>query len=422
MYMKLNQWPRIITVTAIFCAVISCSSNSDNSRKGFIDVESAVGKGSVVNLSEIASDIRYIPLETNAESVIANVWDVKLSKGKIYVSDNKYTISIFSEDGKFIKKFSRVGRGPEEYLNISIFNINDSNGEVEIMERSGRIIRYDAEGNFIEVIEKLLPKINPLSFVRISDFIVSSWFKSNRIEGQMEFKYGVTAYVDSLNIINEKIITSFSSMKMQQVNGGMSVYMRIDPPYLMKFRDEVKFIVAECDTIFGIDKKGDISDKYVLSYGKYSAPQGLDFDTYNNNELNFITLTTDFFETDRSLLLNFNLRAMAPEPIERTSNGLDWLGNVNKNTNVYATYDKRRGILTFLNQPIKGSMGFNDDINGGFPFWPRFAGNQEELLSYINALDIILESEKNPDDTFINELASKLTENDNPVIIIVTPK
>ena len=105
-----------------------------------------------------------------------------------------------------------------------------------------------------------------------------------------------------------------------------------------------------------------------------------------------------------------------------TSNGLDWLGNVNKNTNVYAIFDKRKGDLKFLNQPQKDKTGFKEDIIGGFPFWPRFTGNQGELINFRNAIDIIIEAEKNPDDTFMNELASMLTENDNPVIIIVTPK
>ena len=420
--MKLNQWPRIITVTAICCAVISCSSNSDNSRKGLIDVESAVGKGSVVNLSEIASDIKYVRLETKAESVIGNVWNVKLSKGKIYVSDNKYTISIFSEDGKFIKKFSRVGRGPEEYVDISTFQVNDTDGGIEILDRSGRIIRYDAEGNFIEVIDKLYQKARSQSFVRISDFIISSWYINSRSEDQSETKYGVTAYRDSLDILNEKTITSYSGMKTQQIDGGMMVFMRMDPPSLIKYKDEVKFMVSECDTIFGIDSKGQISDKYVLSYGKYQAPKGMDFDSYTKNESNFITLATGFNETERHMLFNFNLRALAPEPIVRTSKGRDGKEDINKNTNVYAIFDKRKGDLKFLNQPQKDKTGFKEDIIGGFPFWPRFTGNQGELINFRNAIDIIIEAEKNPDDTFMNELASKLTENDNPVIIIVTPK
>ena len=90
--MKQIQWSVILTATLILFVAASCGSESGKAAKGVIDVESAVGKGRVVNLSEIASDIRYIPLETNAESVIGNVWNVKFSMGKIYVSDNKYTI------------------------------------------------------------------------------------------------------------------------------------------------------------------------------------------------------------------------------------------------------------------------------------------------------------------------------------------
>lgn len=412
----------LITAVITTFFAVSCTSENSRSGKGNIDVESAVGKGRIVNLSEVATDIRYIPLETTAESVIGNVWNVKYSNGKIYISDNKYAISIFKDDGIFIKKFSRVGRGPEEYVDFSTFQVNDADGGIEILERSGRIIRYDSDGNFIEVIDKLYQKARSQSFVTFSDFKVSGWYESSRVEGKMEFKYGVTAFIDSLNILSEKIITSYSSMKTQQVDGGMAVYMRIDPPYLIKHKDEVKFIMSECDTIFGIDNRGVISDKYVLNYGKYKALKEQDFDSYTNNESNFITLATGFNETERYMLFNFNLRALAPEPIERVSKGMDGKESVSKNTNVYAVFDKKKENLTFLNQPEKGKMGFREDIKGGFPFWPRFAGNRGELINFRNAIDIITLSEENPENQFIGNLASVISENDNPVIIIVTPK
>lgn len=412
----------LITAVITTFFAVSCTSENSRSGKGNIDVESAVGKGRIVNLSEVATDIRYIPLETTAESVIGNVWNVKYSNGKIYISDNKYAISIFKDDGIFIKKFSRVGRGPEEYVDFSTFQVNDADGGIDILERSGRIIRYDSDGNFIEVIDKLYQKARSQSFVTFSEFKVSGWYESSRVEGKMEFKYGVTAFIDSLNILSEKIITSYSSMKTQQVDGGMAVYMRIDPPYLIKHKDEVKFIMSECDTIFGIDNRGVISDKYVLNYGKYQASKGQDFDSYTNNESNFITLATGFNETERYMLFNFNLRALAPEPIERVSKGMDGKESVSKNTNVYAVFDKKKENLTFLNQPEKGKMGFREDIKGGFPFWPRFAGNRGELINFRNAIDIITLSEENPENQFIGNLASVISENDNPVIIIVTPK
>lgn len=420
--MKHIHWSLLITAVITTFFAVSCTSENSRSGKGNIDVESAVGKGRIVNLSEVATDIRYIPLETTAESVIGNVWNVKYSNGKIYISDNKYAISIFKDDGIFIKKFSRVGRGPEEYVDFSTFQVNDANGGIEILERSGRIIRYDSDGNFIEVIDKLYQKARSQSFVTFSDFKVSGWYESSRVEGKMEFKYGVTAFIDSLNILSEKIITSYSSMKTQQVDGGMAVYMRIDPPYLIKHKDEVKFIMSECDTIFGIDNRGVISDKYVLNYGKYKALKEQDFDSYTNNESNFITLATGFNETERYMLFNFNLRALAPEPIERVSKGMDGKESVSKNTNVYAVFDKKKENLTFLNQPEKGKMGFREDIKGGFPFWPRFAGNRGELINFRNAIDIITLSEENPENQFIGNLASVISENDNPVIIIVTPK
>lgn len=57
--------------------LISCNSGVDKGDKSLdytvIDVGSDVGKGRVVDLSEIASDITYIPLESNAESFLGEL-------------------------------------------------------------------------------------------------------------------------------------------------------------------------------------------------------------------------------------------------------------------------------------------------------------------------------------------------------------
>jgi len=62
-----------IVVLVLFISLSSCSSNQDNHKSNpkVIDVAGSIGIGRVVNLSEIADSIEYIPLETNEESLVS---------------------------------------------------------------------------------------------------------------------------------------------------------------------------------------------------------------------------------------------------------------------------------------------------------------------------------------------------------------
>lgn len=69
--------------------LISCNSGVDKGDKSLdytvIDVGSDVGKGRVVDLSEIASDITYIPLESKSDSYIGLAPVVFFENDRIYV-------------------------------------------------------------------------------------------------------------------------------------------------------------------------------------------------------------------------------------------------------------------------------------------------------------------------------------------------
>lgn len=99
--------------------LLSCSSGTDkgvmSSGYTVIDVGSDVGKGRVVDLSEIASDITYIPLESKSDSFIGGVPVVFFENERIYVKSGRSFI-VFDKSGKYLFTFDRRGRGPEEYV------------------------------------------------------------------------------------------------------------------------------------------------------------------------------------------------------------------------------------------------------------------------------------------------------------------
>ena len=68
-----------------------------------------------------------VPLETTPECLISPIDKLEIADDKLYLLDNEQDfIFIFSRQGKFINKIDDIGRGPEEYYELSDFHIDDS--------------------------------------------------------------------------------------------------------------------------------------------------------------------------------------------------------------------------------------------------------------------------------------------------------
>jgi hypothetical protein len=104
-----------------------------------------------VNMSEIFSDIEYIPLESVDKHLIGNVRQVVVYKDRIYVFDQYKTQSVFcfQQDGKFLFELNRKGQGPNEYHYLQGISIDYDNDHL-LLYCSQKIIVCDLEGNLIE--------------------------------------------------------------------------------------------------------------------------------------------------------------------------------------------------------------------------------------------------------------------------------
>ena len=75
-----------------------------------------------------------VPLETTPECLISPIDKLEIADDKLYLLDNEQDfIFIFSRQGKFINKIDDIGRGPEEYYELSDFHIDDQFGSCTIL-------------------------------------------------------------------------------------------------------------------------------------------------------------------------------------------------------------------------------------------------------------------------------------------------
>lgn len=95
-------------------------------------------------------DVEYIPLETTDEFLTQGlVRDI--SKEYILVTNRNSDGDIFIFDrktGKGIRKINRQGLGAEEYARINEIILDESNGEIFVMSEGNRILVYDLYGEF----------------------------------------------------------------------------------------------------------------------------------------------------------------------------------------------------------------------------------------------------------------------------------
>ncbi len=142
----------LIFIEAILLLVMTSCGSDNTSTDGFITVD--VTKSSYSPKKELVlqdfMDVEYIPLETNDEFV--NHGNVQ-AVGEKYIIVTNYRndgdIFVYNRKGKAIRKINRKGQGAEEYTYCSGVTLDEDNNEMFIDDHFiKKVFVYDLEGNF----------------------------------------------------------------------------------------------------------------------------------------------------------------------------------------------------------------------------------------------------------------------------------
>lgn len=80
-----------------------------------------------LSADSVFSSVKYIPLETTKESLMYEIFKLQIINNNIYILDAKqHVIMLFDNNGRFLNKINRTGKGPGEYLSIDDFFVRDS--------------------------------------------------------------------------------------------------------------------------------------------------------------------------------------------------------------------------------------------------------------------------------------------------------
>ena len=150
---------------AIASFLLGCSGNKkentlqDEEGTPVINLSSDnVSKVALLPLSEAAAKVEIVSLEVTDESLIGEITKMKVTDSDIWVKHYKDNhVLRFSRSGKFLNKVGKVGQGPEEYIGMADFFVDENTKEVYIQTTIVGVKVYDYEGNYKRTAAKTSP-------------------------------------------------------------------------------------------------------------------------------------------------------------------------------------------------------------------------------------------------------------------------
>jgi len=177
---------KIILLKQTFLLIIilsSCKFNEieDNFNSELINIEIKPNHFlSDIYLSQIIEDYRLVQLETNEDCLIGNIHKIVCHKGFILIFDFlNQTLFQYSENGNYIRKIGKRGRGPGEFLELQDFTIDSIRNQIWLLDFK-KIHKFSFEGKYIESIA-IAFTASALSFLPSEDIAYYGGAREDRI-------------------------------------------------------------------------------------------------------------------------------------------------------------------------------------------------------------------------------------------------
>lgn len=387
----------LIVLVVINQRAICQKSLPDLKYEGFIK------SPKTVYLSQVASNIEYIQLETNEDCLIKPEARFFFVDSLIFVTNTDHILK-FSNKGKFLKKIGAPGRGPGE-IQSGIFDISFiPNKRLIIVQSLNSLLYYSFDGRFIKSI--IVPYRGVVKILNDDRLIV----------------WNSAAYTRfTFLLMNEKNDT-LSCIPNAALNlKTPSISIMKSPPFFPEhfylFNDRCFFKDGFNDTVYYINADK-IIPAYFIDLGKFKLPETLRPETLELSKMEL------YEEKAHNFYFCYSL--------ETSSNVFLTSYSYNKYVPKLIIYSKPDHVGNLLINSDNISTGLVNDWDGGSDFWPIRSINDNKVFMSINIADLqkeinnkaelkrpvkFLEKQKQ-----LSKMMSGLDILNNPIIMIVTLK
>lgn len=131
----------------------------------------------LTKFSEVFSSVKIIELKEKENALIGEIDKIICKDSLIYILDRNFArgVVVFNMQGKFMRKFGKIGKGPKQYIHISDFCIYDN--ELCILCNNNNVIFYNLNTN--KFIKKIKAGNDNANFIgRGEDYILLDSEKS----------------------------------------------------------------------------------------------------------------------------------------------------------------------------------------------------------------------------------------------------
>lgn len=361
------------------CCVLSVSAQ----KPVVINLAKAISESpKEIMLNELASDIRYVPLETTDDCLMNNEFYIMQYTGEDIITSG---IFHFDKNGKFLNKIGSKGQGPEEYLQ-GLFAFGDWKNKLLYVQNWTTLTCYGFDGTFVRSVPT--PQLN---------MGAAGLFDENHILYSNDIYYADKANPIQLYMVdsqNGKTVSKWRGHLEENKKYGMILTSR---DFMYNYDNSLFYKPALENVIFKIlsPKKRQLVYKFDCS-GKDIDVSADEVDP--KKRFQFLSVYWAK-ETAQYLFVNYGM----------------------KNISRLGIYDKEK--KTFTNVTIK------DNLAGGYDIHPAWTSDDNHLLMVYYAGGLLQDKEKRyltgllPErKKELDELLKNIKEDDNPVVILVTLK
>lgn len=231
---------------------VTCNSTKEEKTKIEIgdivsipitDMETSYGK-----LSDFAEEIKMIPLEFTDDCILGEIEKIVMSDDCIFIMerDNQKGIYVFDHMGKYLYKIGNRGQGPEEFVDLSDFSLNEEERLIYLYDLARtKVLVFSCEGDFIKDIQM------------------------NYYADNFEYQNGLF-YLYRENVVYGDPLYSLviKDDRGETVNKYYPVIEKISYTHYCIFRklnNEILFAEDMRDSIFTI-KKDKLTPRYIVDY------------------------------------------------------------------------------------------------------------------------------------------------------------
>lgn len=409
-----------ILITVALVSIQACQTRdkagmnqSANGLAYTVSLEQALGKEpQSVSLSEIGGTISYIPLETNEKSLLKSVESAQIKDSSLFIlSDRRRLLLQFDVSGKFVRQIGQQGKGPEDFRMIASYIIGDTSLRICAPDKC---LTYNHEGGFVKSLplnirfRQVLLKGNDL-LINVSSLPVDS-----------------SGNILLITDPDFNVLRKFTNNHKRDYSSGV---FPIDVLSMYTFQGDIRFKELGVDTLYTVTSDA-LTPYAVFDLGEQELPSVLNVFNNSQDEIEAQNrgkvLLSQIFEDPKHFYMRFNHFAMRSSEGKPDGGGVVISVSAPVDSYYYGLYAKETGDIWIFDKP-----GFQNDLDGGLPFFPKYVYNDSILVDWVDALDL-REQVLNSDATEMQKLygqkyddlvklAKSLNDDSNPVLVLVRP-